>query len=352
MAKLLKNEKKVLYGLVRYPQFTDRQMAEKLNMKISTITAIRMKLARKNWYLTKRVPYLQNAGCEMLSIALALFSSRPITDSKVNEGRRILNREEFVYTISEPNQDFFIQFGRNLTDVRRNLEDVEQAYKSVSYLQDHITLINFPFGISKIPNYFEYAPILRDAFKDDLNLDDEEESSPSFQDMDEEELSNKEKTVFYGLVRHPDLSDIELSRKINASRMTIGKIRKKLEQDGMVRTINIPNLAQIGFELLEVTYGRFNLGLVEGLKYYVPDLLSKVGPSIFCAYNSRDIVFITVFRDFNQYKAATNAFTELYHEHEIFSETPKRLLFSLSNMRIPKNHEYAGFVKKSLGLEE
>ena len=42
--ELTKKEKLVIYGLVRYPQLTDKELSEKLNLKHSTLTSIRHRL--------------------------------------------------------------------------------------------------------------------------------------------------------------------------------------------------------------------------------------------------------------------------------------------------------------------
>ena len=45
---LTKKEKQTLYGLVKYPDFSDRELSEKINLNISTITAIKGRLKKKN----------------------------------------------------------------------------------------------------------------------------------------------------------------------------------------------------------------------------------------------------------------------------------------------------------------
>ena len=351
MAKreLLESEKKVLYGLVKYAGSTDQMLSKMIGMKVPTITAIRMKLKKKGYFQTKVVPNLQYLGAEMLTVSYVIFSSHPSLENKLKEGRRIMNREEFIYSISEANQDFFIQISKNYTDARRNVEDIETAYKGISYFVDNISSVHFPFEITELPYYFNYAPLLDKAFG--FKGETEDKVKPLTQLEKSVNLSNKEKTVLFGLVRFPGLNDIELSDRINASRMTIGKTRKKLINQNLIRTINIPNLEMIGFDLVVVTHGRFNMGLTEGLKFYVSELLKRIGPSIFTAFGKNEILMINVFKDFQEFKTATSAFTQLYKEQEMFSEPPKRMLFSLNNMITTKNHEYASFVAKVLGIK-
>ena len=349
---LLESEKKVLYGLVKYSGSTDQTLSKILGMKVPTITAIRMKLKKKGYYETKAIPNMQYLGAEMLTISYVVFSSHPSLENKLKEGRRVLNKEEFVYAISEANQDFFIQISKNYTDARRNVEEIEGAYKGISYFVNNITSVQFPFELCEIPYYFDYAPLLEKAFGFQGLGTEEEKVRPLSQiGAMPAVLSNKERTVLFGLVKYPGLNDIELADRVNASRMTIGKTRKKLMSQNMIRTINIPNLEMIGFELLVVTHGKFNMAMSEGLKFYVSELLKRIGPGILTAFGKNEIIMINMFRDFQEFKNSMAAFTQVYKEHEVFSEPPRRLLFSLNNMITTKNHDYSSFVGKIMGMK-
>jgi hypothetical protein len=47
-----------------------------------------------------------------------------------------------------------------------------------------------------------------------------------------------------------------------------------------------------------------------------------------------------------EFKASTNELTQHYKEHEIFSSPPRRILFSLANMRAVKEHIYSPYLLK------
>src|SRR3989304_5426167 len=54
MAKrsLTDNERKVLFGLVNRPGLNDRELSEALGIKVSTVTAIRRRLRKADYYTT------------------------------------------------------------------------------------------------------------------------------------------------------------------------------------------------------------------------------------------------------------------------------------------------------------
>jgi DNA-binding Lrp family transcriptional regulator len=76
--------------------------------------------------------------------------------------------------------------------------------------------------------------------------------------MDMHLLTSKERLVLYGLVRWPELNDIELSKRISCKRPTVTAIRNKLRERGMYADVIVPNLGMIGCEILAVRYGSFN----------------------------------------------------------------------------------------------
>ena len=71
---LTKNVKLMLYGLVKHPQLTDKQLSEKLDLKHSTVTSIRHRLRENEYFRKLMIPRLQNMGCQMLVATYTNFS--------------------------------------------------------------------------------------------------------------------------------------------------------------------------------------------------------------------------------------------------------------------------------------
>ena len=67
-------------------------------------------------------------------------------------------------------------------------------------------------------------------------------------------LTEKDKQVLYGLIRYPEGNDILLSKKLSVKRSTFTGIRNKLEKEGFIKTIQMPNMQNLGYELLTVSY--------------------------------------------------------------------------------------------------
>lgn len=71
-------------------------------------------------------------------------------------------------------------------------------------------------------------------------------------------LTKNEEKVLYGLIRHPEKNDSELSSEINVKLSTLTSIKKRLHNQGFFRKLNVPMLNHLGCELLAVIYAQFN----------------------------------------------------------------------------------------------
>jgi DNA-binding Lrp family transcriptional regulator len=346
--ELLETEKKVLYGLVKYPNKTDRELAQRLSMKTSTVAALRRKLHKDGYCANRRIPFLQDLNCEMMMVSYLRLSSSPSSAERLKKARDVLNREEFVYGISEPKQDCLIQMARNYTDAKRNMEDLEKIYRENDFLEEETTSIPIPYGLSDTYRYFDFDSALHKAFWPEEEY--EKEDMPYFQQIGNVRLRQKEGRIFRGFCEFPSLNDVELSEELGVSRMTVGRARKKFFGMGVLSEIVIPDLGKVGFELLTLTHGKFNPELTEGLKHYLPKLTEIMGPTIFLSITRDEMVMMSAFRNFTDYKRSMNHFAETYKERDLFSSPANSILFSTHELKTVKNHDYGPIVGKALDL--
>ena len=108
---LLETEKRVLFGLVRHPGLPDRELANRIGLKLPTVTATRLKLERRELIRPVRIPAFNRLGMEMLSFSLISYGAHPPMDRKVSTIAPVVRRPEFVLVFSEPNQDLLLQIG-------------------------------------------------------------------------------------------------------------------------------------------------------------------------------------------------------------------------------------------------
>lgn len=111
---LTEKEKLVFYGLVKYPEFSDQQLSEKLKEKRSTITSIKNKLLRKNFYKTKIIPDFSLLECELLCIA---YGETPVG---IEENKKLVNHKEVVYSLMTDRNFLDIIIAKKLCIIKKD----------------------------------------------------------------------------------------------------------------------------------------------------------------------------------------------------------------------------------------
>lgn len=348
---LSKNEKVALYGLVRYPQLKDIEIAERIGLKISTFNAIKNRLRRRGYYSTVIIPYLQELGCELLSVSYGWTNPSIPLETKLKKiGDDILcSGVECFYQVAESNQAFSLLMGLNYTDLKINVETLERRLSKLKFLGNQaIRIIFFPFKTSKIFRFFDFAPLIAKTFE--LNFD-EKRISTDFEEKGKRRLSQIEKRVYYGLIKYPDLSDSKIAEKMSLERHTVANIRKRFEKEKLIKKIRVPDLKKLGFQMLVFSYSRFNpLTPLDKRKKGI-ELLLKGYPNIMMLTSHSEAVNLFVVRDFEEYKKSKDEVISYYSSKNFFAEYPTLLTFSTSNMRILKNFEFGPIVRKVLKIQ-
>ncbi|MCK5261699.1 MAG: helix-turn-helix domain-containing protein, partial [Thermoplasmatales archaeon] len=230
-SELTKKEKLMLYGLVRYPQLTDKQLSEKLDLKHSTVTSIRHRL-KENEYLRKLIiPKLQSMGCEMLVVIYTNFSPLiPLEERVEITGKAIEVFDEIFFSVGEQDKGFSLSFSKDYATIGRINDIRTQTFGGRGLLEEEYpNMVVFPFEISKIYRFFDFAPLLRNGFGLDLEIETEFENV-KFGSEGNVVFSDTEKNVYCILTSYPELSDSDVGRELGVSRHTISRLRRKFKE--------------------------------------------------------------------------------------------------------------------------
>ena len=256
--ELTKKEKLMLYGLAKYPQLTDKELSKKLNLKHSTITSIRHRL-KENDYLRKLIiPKLQSLGCEMLVVIYTHFSPLiPLLERIEIAGETIEVFDEIFFSVGEQDKGFSLSLSQDYATIGRINDIRTQTFGGRGLLEEEYpNTVVFPFEISKIYRFFDFAPLL----KSNLGLDLEEETEIEPVDFISTDgiVSDTEKNVYCMLVSYPELSDSDVGRELGVSRHTVSRLRRKFEENNLMSKITLPNFVKLGFEILAFYHIRFD----------------------------------------------------------------------------------------------
>jgi DNA-binding MarR family transcriptional regulator len=350
---LSEREKLVLYCIVRNPEHADRQLARDTDLNLSTVTAIRRRLHGRGYYKRVRIPRMQGMGSELLAVTYFYYKATiPLEIRLITGNKLVRDHREVFWAGSEYTQALSLQLAHNLTDARRNIAEIKELYTAQGFLDDGgVTFLTFPFEISKVPLFFDYEPLLRQTFSrlgEPYGL----ASQPGYLAPGQKppKMTRVGKLVFHGLIEHPEHTDTELAKAISVSQRTVTKLRNTFEAAGLMSSAVMPDLGRLGFKMLVFDHAKLNLHLPEKQRMEILNLLAGIKPPIFMAIGGDDVAALTAYEDFETYRRCMNSFSEIYKHDDIFVGEPRRLMFSVAEMKMLKDHVYGPIAAKVLGL--
>jgi DNA-binding MarR family transcriptional regulator len=345
--ELTEKEKIMLYGLVKYPQLTDKELSEKLDLKHSTVTSIRLRL-KKNEYLRKLIiPKLQSMGCEMLVVIYTNFSPLiPLMERVEITGETIEVFPEIFFSVGEQDKGFSLSLSKDYATIGRINDIRTQTFGGRGLLEEEYpNTVVFPFEISKIYRFFDFAPLLRRSF----NIISEEEIIAENIDFGifEESItfSDTEKNVYCMLISYPELSDSDIGRELGVSRHTISRLKRRFEKNNLTKQLNLPNFVKLGFEILVFYHISFD-------PRNPPDMdenesVSLMSDStVFFSSRRFEAVLISVYKDYEGYKSDRTRMMRLLKENQWIAEDPIIKSYGLNTMAYIKNFRFAPITSK------
>lgn len=351
MAKrgLTGNEKQVLYGLVRHPVLNDRELSELLRVKVSTVTAIRRRLRRAEYFVTRRVPMMHRLGWELLiggSARLDLTQGSQV----VPRLREILKDRypDLFHVVASADRLSFLGFSRNYTAARQEVDELRQALDRAKLLGDEdVHLSAFPMSLSVVPTFFDYSHALALSFEIEDRLGVRMDRGKS----GDIELTRKETEVLKGLVRFPELSDKALAQRVKVSRQAVSKMRREFESEGLLRTARIPNLRLLGFELYVTAFARFGPSAPLKARAEALERLLRSTATFFLISDDSEAIVIGTSRSYEQFAVLNAGLTKHFQERGFLAADPEVHVGLTASTEILRNCEF-GTLVQSLTVPE
>jgi DNA-binding MarR family transcriptional regulator len=342
------NEELTLFGLTRFPTYNDRQLSEKLNIKMSTITAIKNRLKRNGLFTTVRVPFMYNLGCELMSVIYARLNPLIPHNTMVKTMTKVLKGlPECVWAATDPSNLIAVTVSRNYTDVKRYVEKAFNTFIEKDYLErDRFEMYHYPFGQSSFFRYFDYAPLLLDSF----GIKSKEGPKRILTQLEKKEIRNLtkiEKKTLLGLVSYPDLLDNNVAKKIGVTRQSVTKMKKRFESEGFLQTLKIPNVHKLGFDIFLYIRPKFNPQIALK-KNWQSNILKAYDMSrwVFVASSDLEAALLVMGKDYRTIQKNIATAVATYKKMNVLKEYPDIKFFSLQDTIIMKNHVYAPLLEK------
>ncbi len=350
--ELSRNEQEIFYGQIRFPLLNDRELADRLDFKMTTLTAIKNRL-KKNGYLSKiRIPMFHKFGCELFQVSFGHAYS-PDSTSDVSKVLAQCERPNprCFHSMQNSHQHMFFQVFRNYTEAKRINDRFTKAYlRDKFHCENSFKQVLLPFQLINVLNLFDYGPILKHTFNiEDPKMGNKGKKRVSFLPQ-AVRLKKLEKKILHGLVKYPSLADSRVCKKIGTTRQAVARMRKKFEKDGIIRTVKIANLNKIGYNLFVLFHIRMDPNrnakeIKEGISK-----ITNIMPPVFMISEDVQIIHLSAFRDFEQYQDLTNELYSFFVENELFETPPVSIPFSIHSVNIGMNHDYSRVIKNILGI--
>ncbi len=345
MAKrgLTSNEKQVLYGLVRHPVLNDRELSELLSVKVSTVTAIRRRLRRADYFVTRRIPMMNRLGWELLVGGHARLDLAQGSQVLPRLREALKDRMPSLFHVSASADHLaFLAFARNYTEARGEVNEMRQTLDRAKLLgTGDVRMSALPASLSTLPVFFDYSHALALAFE----IEDRVAAKLDRARVGDLELTRKETEVLKGLVRFPELSDKALAARVRVSRQAVSKMRREFEAEGLVRTARIPNLRLLGFDLYVSAFAHFAPSSTLRTRADAFERLLRSSPTFFLASDDSEIVVIGASRTYEQFSTLRAALTKQFEERGHLAGDPDVYVGLTGTTEIVRNCEFTPLIQ-------
>lgn len=346
-ARLTKKDKLVLYGLTMYPDLSDINLSNKLEIPRTTVTGIKNKLWRKKFYNRERIPNFPALGCELIGFSHIKFNPSGTFDERCDKGAidKISRNPEFVFVNSLDTEEFVIHISRNYTDFTDSADSVWDIYKENDFINE-ISVYHFPFKNSVMPRFMDFSSLLHSIF----GLRTKHVPREKFFTSSDPDLSNTEKIVLYAMARFPNASDTEIAKNVSLSRARISQIKAKLNNSGLIKSAIIPDLGKVGCDILWVEYMEIKPCKESTIGKDIINL-EKMDPRIILSIlRDTDYMSISAVEDYTEYKMLRERELKFQKDKNSGILNSKSVVIPVGNITYNKL-EFAPLVKKIFSLD-
>ncbi|VVB72456.1 Uncharacterised protein [uncultured archaeon] len=346
--KLTSKERLVLYGLARYPGFSDIDLASNIGVDRSTIFKSKRKF--RDWKLIRllNVPSGEAVGAEILTCVFVRY--KPTAPFEVRKGsppyQNWINYPNCVAHIATDTDSVSVFYSRSLTDFRVNFDPIIDEYYRSDFVED-IHYFHYPFQVS---SYSADAALAVNSLFD-LGRDDLPEGivTPAAALTEDSRLTEKDKLTLYAFVKYPMLSDLELSRRTAISRPTISGKRTKFFQTGLLTREAYIDWQKVCCELLSFYHVQIRHGHDREDLAKVYRAFRKIGAPLLSYMQPGEIFGAFLSTGYPELKSRLDAELRSLSAEGLLIERPMLVIMPLSEIKVAKI-DYAPMVAKMLDV--
>ena len=338
--KLTPKEREVLYGLVRWPESTDYELSDMLDLARTTVTVIRQRLERKGVVFKTLVPDFKRVGCELLTILYGEYNDLKTGELEGFDKTISENISSAYYTIRSGGLHLSLGASKSLTEVVGHIRKHHGLHHDNGFLTDkRHNYVFFPLEHTKVSRFFDYAPLIAERFG--LKHEDKKEKKVKTRHW---RPTKRERIVFNELIKNPGASDEKVSKHSKVSRQTVNNLKNKFKKQGLIRPLKIPDIRTLGFNLLSFTHLHMNPHHnIKDREEYRTSLLDDPGHLLKISGDFESIL-ISAHKDYTEYRKSYEKMMDTYQENKLLLEEPVTQLYPLDQSRHILHHDYSRIV--------
>jgi len=328
--RLSEKEKLALYGLTAYPDLSDKEVSDKINMSRTTLTGIKNKLKRKGAYRAVNVPNFGALGFELVSIiAFELNPSLSQSRSDLSGGSNLINRKGVVYAQLTDLEGLLVCVFSDYTEYKREMEPALNELDYGKYFK-RLYVHHFPMKLSRFVRFMDFSPLLRRLF----DIKGVKETSTSFMGASQEkELSKTEAMLLKALAAYPERSDAEVAKKVSLSRARVSQVKKKLLECGLMKRMILPELGALGVSLLSTMSVGVNPRCSPAEKKKLAEKMRPEPSTIFSVLSDTELLNLNVIRDYDHYKEVYDSINKIGKDTHCAAKDMDTVLLTVENIK-------------------
>ena len=165
-------------------------------------------------------------------------------------------------------------------------------------------------------------------------------------------LTEKEKLVFYGLVKWPELNDLQLSKELKVKRSTVTAIKNKLRKGRFYSPFVIPNFYALGYELMSLVWGTNSIKkpLENELKTNPINEIVNLPESVLGVVTDKEFLGLLMVKNFTEFKRIEDWFVSAYKSHASKEENIHIAHFPFETTQISQMFDYGPLLKMRFNL--
>ncbi len=157
--KLTKAEKKVLAGLVQFPEESDTLIAEQVGVSRNTVANAKRKFLNQNICFPRAVPDLQKLGMKILVFSYRKFNPRTTMKQREEAAEMVRNLLSPFFYVSKNLDGFLISAHRSFEEYNTAHDEIMRYYLKHDYIIDEPVSYTMTINNIHFIKEYEFLPL-------------------------------------------------------------------------------------------------------------------------------------------------------------------------------------------------